>query len=112
MTQADRWKKRPCVVRYFSWCNQLRMMRPEVNWSPLSLKFVIEMPKSWSKKKKAEMDGKPHQSKPDLDNLIKAFKDALLKDDSKVWRYGRMMKVWGKRGLIIVDPVLTDPVKR
>lgn len=45
---------------------------------------------------------KPHTVKPDLDNLIKAFKDALLTDDSSVWRYGRMTKVWDYEGSIVL----------
>ncbi len=58
------------------------------------------MPKSWSKKKKAEMYLKPHQSTPDLDNLIKSVKDCLLKEDSGVWWYGEMKKVWDYEGYV------------
>jgi Holliday junction resolvase RusA-like endonuclease len=60
------------------------------------------MPASWSKKKREEMDRQPHQNKPDLDNLIKAFKDALLSEDSGVWKYGEMEKRWATRGFIVV----------
>jgi len=49
---------------------------------------------------------KPHTQTPDLDNLIKAFKDALLKNDSAVWRYGPMTKVWDYEGSIVI---LTHP---
>jgi Holliday junction resolvase RusA-like endonuclease len=60
------------------------------------------MPNSWSKKKKAEFNGKPHQQKPDLDNLIKAFKDALCEDDSYVHTYERMRKIWGEEDYILI----------
>ena len=104
MTQQDRWKKRPRVVRYWQYKDKLRELNPEINWDPLSIHFVMPMPKSWSKKKRKEMDGKPHITRPDLDNLIKAFQDAILDEDSQVWRYGKMIKTWGEKGQIILDP--------
>jgi Holliday junction resolvase RusA-like endonuclease len=60
------------------------------------------MPKSWSKKKRNELNGKPHTQRPDLDNLIKAFKDALCEDDSHVHTYYNMRKIWGEDGKIII----------
>lgn len=68
-------------------------------WRPtdeLSLTFYIQMPDSWTEKKKAEMDGQKHQQKPDMDNLIKSFKDALYREDCRVWRYGEMKKLWSR----------------
>ena len=32
--------------------------------------------------------------RPDLDNYIKAFKDALLEEDSHIWQYTKMEKVY------------------
>jgi Holliday junction resolvase RusA-like endonuclease len=49
----------------------------------LDLTFSMGMPKSWSKKKRAEMDGQPCTKKPDLDNLIK-ITDGI--NHSGVWR--------------------------
>ena len=43
-----------------------------------------KIPKSWSKKKKAEHRGIPCTTKPDLDNIIGAVMDALMDDDSNV----------------------------
>tara|TARA_R110000737_G_C14489855_1_gene470036 strand:+ start:127 stop:345 length:219 start_codon:yes stop_codon:yes gene_type:complete len=40
--------------------------------------FSFELPKSWSKKKKKQMEGQEHKQKPDLDNLIKAVKDTIF----------------------------------
>lgn len=31
------------------------------------------------------MNGKPHQSKPDKDNLERALLDALFEDDAHIW---------------------------
>jgi Holliday junction resolvase RusA-like endonuclease len=106
MTQADKWKKRKPVVRYFEYANRLKIINPAVSWEPLSLHFVLPMPKSWSKKKREAMKNKPHTQKPDLDNLVKAFKDALLAEDSDVWMYKLIMKTWGEEGCIIVNPKL------
>ena len=42
-----------------------------------SMRFGLPIPKSWSKSRRSLSDGKPHTSKPDLDNLEKAALDAL-----------------------------------
>jgi Holliday junction resolvase RusA-like endonuclease len=39
--------------------------------------FFMPMPKTWTKKKKADMAFKLHKNKKDTDNLSKAIKDAL-----------------------------------
>jgi Holliday junction resolvase RusA-like endonuclease len=59
------------------------------------------MPASWSQKKRDRLCGQPHQSKPDIDNLIKGFMDALLKDDARIWEV-RASKVWDVSGGIEV----------
>ena len=59
------------------------------------------MPKSWSKKKKAEMDGKPHQSRPDLDNMVKSL-DALVAEDSGIWDLSAK-KFWSYNAFIILE---------
>tara|TARA_R100001244_G_scaffold125129_1_gene95094 strand:+ start:1272 stop:1640 length:369 start_codon:yes stop_codon:yes gene_type:complete len=105
MTVSDRWKKRPAVLRYRKYADDLRFLADSQNYqiiNPLSLVFVLPMPKSWSKKKKKFMDGKPHCSRPDLDNLIKAFQDALAEEDSYIHTYGKMHKMWGYDGKIII----------
>lgn len=45
------------------------------------------MPRSWSQKKRREMDGRLRVGKPDADNTIGAVMDSLFpKDDSRVVR--------------------------
>lgn len=56
--------------------------RPEAPFAcPLRVvaQFVMPIPESWSKKKRALADAgaMPHTAKPDLDNLVKLVKDAL-----------------------------------
>lgn len=101
MTQRDRWKQRPCIVRYRTFCDQCRAARivigPEVK-----VVFWIPMPKSWSKKKKAATDRKPHRQKPDIDNLIKGLLDAVLVDDSGVHTVVAR-KRWATKGGISVE---------
>jgi len=105
MTRADRWKKRPCVLRYFEFADKMKLRSKQVGCElghVLSCTFILPMPKSWSKKKRAEMDGKPHQQRPDLDNLLKALKDSLLDEDCVVWKYEEIEKRWGDLGKIII----------
>jgi len=49
-----------------------------------SIIFVIPVPASWSKKKKKLYHGTFHQSKPDIDNLQKAFLDSLMREDKQI----------------------------
>lgn len=102
MTQRDVWMKRPCVMKYRSFCDQVRDLKIYLPECGYHVTFILPMPKSWSKKKKIEMAGKPHQQVPDKDNLEKALLDALFQDDSHIWD-GRVTKIWGVKGGIVVD---------
>lgn len=105
MTQRDKWAERPVVTHYFAFCDLMRLFanknKFEMPASGAHLIFHIPMPKSWSDKKKELMLGKPHQQKPDIDNLEKAVLDALCKDDSYIWDL-RKTKVWATAGKIVV----------
>lgn len=101
MTRADRWKKRPVIERYWAWCADLRRLwgdRPFPE-AGATLIFRVPMPASWSKKKRAAMDGQPHRQRPDVDNYAKAVLDALHTDDSGVWDL-RVVKRWAVDGAI------------
>lgn len=96
-TRTDKWKKRPEVVRYRSWATEMKYMANVAGYelpATLSCIFYIEMPKSWSKKKTLEYYGSYHEAKPDLDNIIKGVQDILAKNDSYVYRYKDIYKVW------------------
>ena len=87
MTRADTWKKRPCVTRYWAYKDELNEKIKELDikvQDELFLEFYMPMPKSWSKKKKLDFLNKPHQQKPDIDNLVKGVMDAIFKEDSHV----------------------------
>jgi len=102
MTRQDKWKQRPVVVRYRAYCDELRLkVGKYVPGDTVSVVFIVPMPKSWSNKKKALMNGKPHQQTPDIDNFQKAFLDALCESDSHVWDI-RAVKLWGTSGKIII----------
>lgn len=64
------------------------------------VEFQIAMPQSWSKKKRLEMCGKPHRSRCDLDNALKAFCDALLEQDCTIADVAAR-KRWAEQGRII-----------
>jgi hypothetical protein len=55
--------------------------------------FYIPVPKTWKKYKKAEMHMKLHQSKPDWDNLAKAFFDSMFSEDMHIADV-RVTKKW------------------
>lgn len=71
------------------------------------IEFHIPMPKSWSKKKRRLMNGKPHQQKPDLDNIIKGCMDSVYSEDCTVHEiYAK--KVWAETGAIVIEETITE----
>lgn len=88
MTQRDRWRKRPCVEQYRLWCDEVREhvkdVPPAEKTLTVWLVACFEMPKSWSKKKKAENLGCRKRTTPDGDNCMKAILDCLWKNDAAV----------------------------
>lgn len=105
MTRADKWKQRPEVIRYRAFCDEARLRKIHLPDSGAHVTFVMPMPQSWSQKKRAQYAGRPHQSKPDCDNMLKALMDALYEDDSHVWDC-RITKIWGEKGQIIIGDSL------
>jgi Holliday junction resolvase RusA-like endonuclease len=107
MTRSDKWKKRPAVLKYRAFCDLLNWTLHVNHLDDLDLNskhiiFIISMPKSWSKKKKASMASEPHTQKPDLDNLLKALFDAIYGDDSHIHTI-HASKMWGWHGAIHID---------
>lgn len=113
MSRQDKWRtnphhpdpkkrQRPCVTRYWAWKKKFVRLCADHNWelqAVLRVHFDVAMPDSWSKKKKAAMDGTPHQQKPDYDNLAKAIGDAFGVDDGFIWD-ARITKRWAHTGKI------------
>jgi len=108
MTRSDRWTNkekgvgRSSVLRYFNWQDELRLRLPNYDVpAELTIVFALPMPRSYSKKKRAELLGQPHQEKPDIDNLVKAFLDTLCTEDKHVWHVDAS-KVWSEYGSITI----------
>lgn len=99
MTRRDKWARRACVQTYWRWKDLLlAMIRPyKPNATSFSFRAYFKFPESYSAKKKGLLLGKPHDKKPDIDNILKALLDALFKNDSgiasvkaeKFWDDGR-----------------------
>ena len=53
-------------------------------------------------KNKKNKDGTPHKQRPDIDNLLKGFMDAILEEDSFVWNVS-IQKKWGNIPKIIIN---------
>lgn len=98
-TIRDKWKKRPPVLRYRAFCDAIRAAGIQLPDHGYHVTFVLPMPASWSNKKREQMNGKPHQQRPDRDNLEKALLDAIFEEDCTIWD-GRTTKVWGEKGEI------------
>lgn len=102
MTRRDRWAKRPAVVRYRAFKDQVRELGITLPKSGARVTFVLPMPRSWSRSLREAMNGRPHEQKPDVDNLAKALLDALFDDDAAIHDM-RVTKRWGEDGEIVVE---------
>ena len=100
MTRADKWKVRDCVAKYRAFADECRLRGVKVHPGD-SVLFLMPMPRSWSKRKRAAMNGQPHTQKPDIDNLHKALLDAVHKDDAHIWKQ-TVEKRWAEEGAIVI----------
>ena len=98
MTNSDKWRKRPCVLRYRAFREEVQLKIGALPLNPFHVTFIIKMPKS------RNMEGIPHRRKPDIDNLLKALFDAIYKDDSHIDDV-RATKVWGKEAAIKIEEI-------
>ncbi len=92
-------------MRYRAFCDELRLkISPEQISFPCKIVFYIKMPDSWSDNKREKMKNNPHLSRPDFDNLVKGFFDALYENDSMAWSVW-VEKRWGFKGKITVEKI-------
>lgn len=103
MTQRDKFFKREVTDRYWELKRQLKLQAEGFKFlmpsSHIHVIFYLPMPDGWHKQRKIDSDGKPHQSRPDADNLIKALQDSLCSEDSYIWDV-RITKRWAYSGSI------------
>ena len=120
-TQRDRWRKRPCVVKYRKWADIAResfyksyislgartvRTSKQLRETPIRAEHLLKIdpvrviitaffafPKTYPKKKREGLKGKPHRLKPDGDNVLKAVSDALFKQDQRI-AYMAVDKKW------------------
>lgn len=100
MTQSDKWKKRKATSNYWVYKDLLRWEKVEVP-TPCHVIFNISMPHTWSNKKRKSMDGKPHEQKPDIDNLLKGLFDAIFEEDCHIYKI-LAEKNWAEVGSISI----------
>lgn len=99
MTKRDKWKQRPCVLRYRAWADEARKaagLREKLvltGATTLTFRAYVPMPAMWKAGQRAEMQGEPCLGKPDLDNLQKSLADALFANDECVYA-GDQEKLW------------------
>lgn len=112
MTGRGKWVK-DNAQRYLAykdqiaWLTKNQMKNKELITGPIAVNvlFLMPIPKSWSKKKKAEAEGQYHTKRPDTDNLIKGLFDSLnnlvWKDDNQVCKISAKKIYSSKPGIEI-----------
>lgn len=103
MVRSDKWKKRKCVLEYWAFRDEVKLKKLHLPES-CRVTFLIPMPLSWSLKKKSLMNNAPHQTKPDIDNLLKGLMDAVFEDDAHIWDI-RATKLWASKPGIKIEAV-------
>ncbi len=92
------------VLRLLIWNKCDKIIQALIQWN-YALCYIMPIPKSWPPKKKLEMDWKPHQQTPDLDNLYKAFVDTVFyknwANDCQIFKIGKSIKMWWESWKII-----------
>ena len=104
MTQRDRWKHRPVIDAYYAFKDEIKLKADLKRFrlpDSFEVVFHLPMPQSWSRKKREQYRGKPHQQKPDFDNLAKALCDCLREEDSPIWDVS-VRKLWADTGSIVI----------
>ena len=88
MTQQDKWKKRPLVENYRAWCDLVRMTMEEIPAPADTYLVIIEAryppPFNLPKATRRAWHGTLKRTKPDPDNIAKAFLDCWWKEDQAV----------------------------
>lgn len=80
MTRSDKWKQRDCVVRYRDYKLKLLVALSKydkTNYDTIDIEFILEEPKSWSSKKKAQMLHE-HTTCRSLSTMCEHCKDQLI----------------------------------
>ena len=107
MVSSDKYKKRPQVLRYFAFKDHLLLLAKVKGLHVLpgcihELRFCVQMPKSWSIKKKDRMRDTPHAQVPDIDNFLRATMNTFG-EDSHIHTIRNLSKVWSDSGSIIIE---------
>lgn len=100
MSQRDRWSPRPCVLRYRACCDELRLRGARLPHRYVLI-VVVAMPRSWSKRKRCELENQPCLQKPDMSNYLKTIEDALVPNDERLWSV-KGIKIWGTAPAVII----------
>jgi Holliday junction resolvase RusA-like endonuclease len=111
MTQSDKWHPTDAAERYWTFKDNLNLAAREAGFElgeAFRVVFLMPVPASWSKRKRAAIHGRRHTQRPDTDNLVKAVKDALLARDEQVWcEYATKIWVDGP-GAILIENMPDD----
>ena len=104
MTQRDKWLSPPrrAVQKYRTFCDLVQLNKVELPTAGAKTTFHLPVPQGWAAAKKLRMIGRPHQQRPDLDNLLKALGDAVYRDDSLIWDVSAQ-KLWSQTGAIQIN---------
>lgn len=106
MTKRDRWSKRPAVLKYWKFKDDLSIVRDDLasfigENHDVQITFGVQIPKSYSKKKTSSRLLEYHKQRPDIDNFLKGLLDATMDEDSGVASVF-CQKIWCLRGCICV----------
>jgi Holliday junction resolvase RusA-like endonuclease len=107
MTQKSKFGSKKGISAYYAFRDQVRLQANVFGLRKLpsslyKLIFYVPMPKSWPKSKREKLRHHGCESKPDLDNLIKAFGDCFGEDKHIYQITNGVGKYWADEGSILL----------
>lgn len=97
-TRSDKWKERPCVIRYREWADKARQCMfaatgtVSVTVGRLEVVAYFAIPHRLAEGRKV-LQGLQHMVKPDADNVLKSVADSLCRNDQMIHTMS-IKKLW------------------
>nr|ABZ05876.1 hypothetical protein ALOHA_HF400048F7ctg1g1 [uncultured marine microorganism HF4000_48F7] len=114
MTRRDRWKS---ALAWSSISNTVTSSALKPSSMASRFRTLSPSRSTWlcqnhgARRREAKHVGKPCQSKPDLDNVLKGFMDALRTDDASVYAVSAS-KFWSEQPGVVLSVRVPAPAWR
>ena len=93
-TRSDKWKKRPCVLRYREWADKARQAMYDATGTVSMIGGQLDVIAYFPTRSGWRSPGSVHKLKPDADNILKAVSDAICRNEDQMIHDMSVKKRW------------------